>query len=108
MIFFSEHPDYDDNLLLNDVSLVQTASKIVFNEFTRPIALINRLIERGILQTSGWGDTDSTGRTPELLQYIDTEVISLEECNRLIPGIPSEDNICIVNPRLVGTCFGDS
>lgn len=69
----------------------------MFDEFTQPIPLINRLISSGTLQTSGWGDTDSTGRTPNELYYIDTKVISLDDCEALIPGLTSPDTICIIS-----------
>lgn len=52
------HQDYDANWISNDVSVVQTATVIVFTPNVQPIALGSEYLGAGVLATaSGWGQT---------------------------------------------------
>lgn len=95
-LIFSEHPLYDDDELINDVSVVQTRDEILFNNFAQPIALIDQLITSGTLRTSGWGDTSPSGSpTPNELRWLETDVVPLNECQRLLPGLTNPDTFCV-------------
>lgn len=55
---FIIHPDYNSTSLLNDVSVVQTATTILFTAYVQPIPLAAETIGGGVLAIgSGWGRT---------------------------------------------------
>lgn len=52
------HPDYNSTSISNDVSVVQTATTIIFTAHVQPIALGADFIGGGVLAIgSGWGRT---------------------------------------------------
>lgn len=52
------HPQYDEISITNDVSVIQTATPIIFTAFVQPIAVGADFIGGGLLATSaGWGQT---------------------------------------------------
>lgn len=55
---FIHHPDYNSTSISNDISVVQTATTIIFTENVQPIAMGADFIGGGVLaQASGWGRT---------------------------------------------------
>lgn len=90
------------------MSVVNLVSDIEFNAATQPIKLVDRLITSGTLWTSGWGRLSGTGSSPQELRWIETNVVPLDECKRILPGIPNDDTFCVFNERSIGVCFGDS
>jgi trypsin len=52
------HPQYNTNTLANDISLVQTASAMTFNNLAQPMGLASGYTGSGVTTTvSGWGQT---------------------------------------------------
>lgn len=82
------------------MSVVQTKVEIIFGDYVKPIALINRLVTAGQLHTSGWGDTGPSGETPNELQWITTDVVPYDECQRLI-GTLNPDTLCVYSKYLL-------
>lgn len=93
--FFSEHPQYDDRELVNDVTVVNTAVDIVYSATAQPIELVDRLVTSGALHISGWGRLSGTGSSPQELRWIVTNVVPLAECRNILPGIPNDDTFCV-------------
>lgn len=53
-----EHPDYDDDILENNIALIKTENALVFSESVAAIPLNSNQIGAGVsVQASGWGTT---------------------------------------------------
>jgi trypsin len=108
------HPLYNDRSLENDVSVVQTATVISFNNQVSAIALGSAQVGGGVLAVvSGWGHTNHGGSAPNQLQALITRTLTNADClNRLDihlgPGFLSVTNICTLLQFGQGTCQGDS
>lgn len=105
LIIFSQHPSYDKATLFNDISLVQTAVEIVFNQFTQAMPLINRDVTSGQLLASGWGRLEAPwGDIPDNLQYIDFRPVFFNDCIKDVPINP--DTFCAFSKLFLIDCFG--
>ncbi|XP_001662078.2 chymotrypsin-2 [Aedes aegypti] len=107
------HPSYNANTLANDVSLVQTASVIIFNNLAQTINLSATFINTasGAL-ASGWGQLGANAGIPNNLQWLSTSIITLADCrgrHSVANAARVFDNtICTLSPSGQGMCMGDS
>ena len=109
------HPNYDPNILSNDIALVKLPEKILFNEFIRPACLPPKSDSDetyvGQLTTPvgwGWSSDDATGITLDLNMVSDLPVIT-NACCQACFNIPINDDImCIDTSGGKGVCKGDS
>lgn len=73
--------------------MVQTTNNIVFNQFTQPIPVINRLVTSGELIASGWGRLEAPwGDVPDTLQYLEFRPVTYDDCIKDVPINP--DSYC--------------
>uniref|UniRef100_A0A336JXE7 CSON003704 protein n=1 Tax=Culicoides sonorensis TaxID=179676 RepID=A0A336JXE7_CULSO len=82
------HPNYNSNLLTNDIGLVQTSTTISFTTTVQPIALGSTSVGGGVTAVaSGWGNTYTGGGAPTTLQYLNVSLkkISLNYMTYLKP-----------------------
>ncbi|XP_062559149.1 chymotrypsin-2-like [Armigeres subalbatus] len=107
------HGSYNANTLANDVSLVQTASVITFNNLAQPIGLSATFINTasGAL-ASGWGQLGANSGIPNNLQWLSTSIITLADCRNRhsVANRASvfDNTICTLSPSGQGMCMGDS
>lgn len=62
------HPEWDPNLFIHDIALVQTVEQIVFSATVRPIPVSRQFTIAGRAVTSGWGRTNVSFR----MSYLNT------------------------------------
>ncbi|XP_070507804.1 chymotrypsin-2-like [Chironomus tepperi] len=112
----------------NDIGLIKTTIPIIFNEFVQPVSINRRRILRttpGIIAGFGMYFKNITVYPDEMvmsenLQYAEMRILSHFECDirtniinfldetYMAPVIHMKSNICTVEPKGVGICFGDS
>nr|AAV84209.1 chymotrypsin [Culicoides sonorensis] len=108
------HPNYNSNLLTNDIGLVQTSTTISFTTTVQPIALGSTSVGGGVTAVaSGWGNTYTGGGAPTTLQYLNVRTITNTECKNLHSATGNSalvyDNvICTYLSSGKGMCNGDS
>lgn len=107
------HPSYNSLTLANDISLVRTASPMVFNDNVKAIPLGRTHIGSGVpAVATGWGQTSNPGSAPNNLQFLNLQTITNAECrnrhNILDKFLINGNNICTTSPAGQGTCMGDS
>ncbi|KAH8302670.1 hypothetical protein KR044_009338, partial [Drosophila immigrans] len=106
------HPHWDASRKINDIALFVMPSKIQFNAYIQPARLPDprQSYENTHGVVSGWGATNCA--KTDILQYAYVDVLSHDECTKLIyqinPGrIIPESYICL-KPSGRSTCKGDS
>jgi hypothetical protein len=109
------------------IGLIKTAVRIIFNDFVQPVPINRRRIIRttpGIVAGFGMYFNNITA-PPEVivvsdsLQYAQMRILSHLECDLranivnfldksfLAPVIHMKSNICTVEPKGVGICYGE-
>ncbi|XP_055626853.1 chymotrypsin-2-like [Toxorhynchites rutilus septentrionalis] len=106
------HHSFNYNSLENDISLVQTTAPIVFNELVQPIGLAANIISTAAgAVTSGWGRLGSNAIVPDNLQWLSTNIITLEDCRNRHSAINAafvfNNTVCTLSPVGQGMCTGD-
>lgn len=107
------HPQYDPQMLYNDVSLIRLTKTIEFNEFIQPIQLPGSeiLYERfagEIATVSGWGRTsDSSGAMSSVLRFTLNMIKRNEECEAIFGHFVIKSTLCTVTRETrSGICNG--
>jgi secreted trypsin-like serine protease len=107
------HPNYNHNVLVDDVSVIQTSTDITFNANVQPIALGSAFVGGGVRAVaSGWGSTVTGGPAPNNLQYITLTTLNNADCLNRVGWsnrefVP-ESKICTLTQAGEGICQGDS
>jgi hypothetical protein len=107
------HPQYNDDTLANDISVVLTQTPIIFNDLVSPIALGSVFVDGGVMTTaSGWGQTSHPGNLALNLQFVEKPTLSLTECrdrhSEANRQFVFDNTICTFFRQGVGMCMGDS
>lgn len=106
------HENYSSSDIQNDVAILKLDTSIQFNDKVQLIKLENSHtdVERNVT-LCGWGTKKLGGSTPNELQYIELQTITVNECiqkhdENSPPVIDSE--ICSFTEEGQGACHGDS
>ncbi|XP_055622119.1 chymotrypsin-2-like [Toxorhynchites rutilus septentrionalis] len=109
------HGQYNSNTMTNDVSVVQTASTITFNNMVQSIPLGSANINTASgAVISGWGQLGANVGIPNNLQFLRKNIIiiiSLADCRSRHGGNAAfvhANTICSLAPAGQGICMGDS
>jgi len=106
-----DHPQYDDQTMDNDMSLLKVRSQIVYGQTISPVCLpfayANDDFSGTTVSASGWGTTSQGGQVSNQLREVDLPVLTTEQCSRYYPGQITENMICTYQPGK-DTCQGDS
>ncbi|XP_058128377.1 chymotrypsin-1-like [Anopheles ziemanni] len=107
------HPEYNDDTLAHDINLVRVSPYITYSAAVQPMPIAAHYAESGEGVISGWGALEAGGDSPNHLQFVNTEIISFEECADMLGFnrrniVLSPNSICIINPEGQGMCQGDS
>lgn len=94
----------------NDIALARVDKKFEFSPKVQPISFSkNEVPENAVLTLTGFGQTGNDKEVSDILQTIDVERISIEECN--LPTDPlvfGEGHLCTFNEFAEqGVCYGD-
>lgn len=76
------HPRFKSSARYYDIALVRMSIRITFNQFMRPACLpetYNTVVHNAI--ASGWGRTDYSGSTSQVLMKVVLELFTEDECN---------------------------
>jgi len=107
------HPEYASSSLRNDVSLVQTATPIVFTANVQAIPLASAHTGGGANSiASGWGQTTHPGSAPTILQHITVNTLTNADCQSRLGLLNAarifDSTICTFTRVDEGMCMGDS
>ncbi|XP_059622535.1 trypsin-3-like [Phlebotomus argentipes] len=107
------HPNFDDFSLAFDVSVLQTATTIAFNNLIQPIALGSEHIGGGITAVvSGWGMTSSPGSLANELQFVHVQTWTNTACRNILGSDREwwvfDHKICAGGVQGQGVCSADS
>jgi len=104
------HPDYKDQSLESDYSILRLANPVPFTKKVSPACLPADLSATyaGVLATTtGWGDLTDGGSSPDVLQEVDVTVMTNDKCKSAYPGQITSNMICATDPGK-DSCQGDS
>ncbi|CAG7785694.1 unnamed protein product [Allacma fusca] len=83
---FEPHPDYDDDLICNDVSVITLSRPVVFNDKVKPLRLARPGVnpEGQLCVNTGWGNRNPIGEViyPDVLQAVNLTIINQKDCER--------------------------
>ncbi|XP_058128378.1 chymotrypsin-2-like [Anopheles ziemanni] len=107
------HPNFSDVTGEHDINLVKVSPYITYNAAVQPMPIAAHYAESGPAVVSGWGHLVTGGPSPNHLQFLNTEIISFEDCYDAYYGDPHSfeifnTTICTTNPAGQGACQGDS
>ncbi|XP_022228117.2 trypsin delta-like [Drosophila obscura] len=97
------------SLVKNDIAVLRLSEPLIFNDRVQSIPLAEEEPEaRSVARSTGWGCKDSEILFPEILQSVETPILSKEKCQtyRQMVGL-REDIICAGACRK-SVCSGDS
>ncbi|KAJ3648510.1 hypothetical protein Zmor_020308 [Zophobas morio] len=98
IIDFVQHPLYNINTQENDIAVVATSRRILFNSAVGPVCLpfkynsYNFLWE--MVAALGWGFTDFSGNKANTLQEADLYIVSNQDCDNALPENIQTTQIC--------------
>ncbi|XP_061471258.1 transmembrane protease serine 12-like [Rhineura floridana] len=108
------HSDFNKDTFENDVALFKTVDSIKFNEYIQPICLPDtplHVADDTPCYISGWGKTLEKGRSRDVLQEAEVDIIPIQLCNRYdwYGGVIKEEMLCAGSEGGgVDSCQGDS
>merc|ERR1719423_589765 len=106
----TDHPDYNDNTLDNDYSILTLAQPVKFSTTVAPACLPadNSKDFAGEMATvSGWGTLSSGGNQPTVLNEVDVTVQSNAQCQTAYGNSITSNMICAADAGK-DACQGDS
>lgn len=75
---------YNNTHLYNDIGLLKTSEKIIFNKNVQPIKLSPRYIDKNEQAVAcGFGDTENG--PPKVLLYVDLKTLNYQTCKEQLP-----------------------
>lgn len=78
------HPNYDEDTVANDISLIQLEEPVMFSETIQPICLpkSNEVFKaKTICIAAGWGAESEGGSSSGKLMQVELPIIDFKECN---------------------------
>ncbi|GAB0087325.1 hypothetical protein DMENIID0001_016210 [Sergentomyia squamirostris] len=107
------HPNFNFNLMTNDVALILVTTPFFWTDNIQPISLGDSMIQGGVTATlMGWGWTTNPGSSADVLQWLPTSTTTQDDCrsrHTLAQRAFIHDNtICSSNSFGQGICMGDT
>ncbi|XP_076175096.1 venom serine protease 34 [Ptiloglossa arizonensis] len=91
------HPKYDSKIFLNDIAVIEVKQKMIFSNEVGPACLPFQhspdTFGGSYVDILGWGTTEYTGPTADVLQKVTVSVITNLECSKTYNQLTS-DNLC--------------
>jgi len=111
-----QHPNYDDENIFSDISILRLPEELTYSENIRPICLPNRFMMQQtnvgdtVVRVSGWGIQSDDAKTisPVLQHTQETTVMSNANCRQLFRDLISGNQICMNTTPRNSACKGDS
>lgn len=106
------HPQYDENMYLNDIAIVTIDGLITFNKYIGPTCLPFQHNKDSFagnrVKLLGWGTQSLAGVTSNVLQYTDVSVITKTNCNMKYPNKNIDDTQLCTYAQDRDSCQMDS
>ncbi|XP_061667151.1 serine protease 33-like isoform X2 [Syngnathoides biaculeatus] len=110
------HPDYDNETLQNDVTLMRLSSPLVFSDYIRPVCMASNssAFNNGTrCWGTGWGrlSADEPNEAFERLQEVEIPIIGNRQCAcsyTLVENVNVTSNMICAGEENRGICQGDS
>jgi len=108
-----QHPNYNEDTVTHDISIIRLDDKLEFNDAIRPICLpnrqfINQFFVNEAVNVTGWGITgDRAGISPEL-QVTNVTVMNNGQCRQVFRDILTGNQVCTKTTPTNSPCRGDS
>lgn len=113
--YYIIHPDYDPQMLYNDLAILILPRSVVFTDFIQPIQLpeyelMGKSFKGENATVSGWGRTsDGSGATSPVLRYTQNEVKSNDACYAIFGNFVIDSTLCaITRDTQSGICNGEN
>lgn len=107
------HEKYNYSNSENDIALIELVLPIQFNEKIQPIVYETEEVgadAQAVL--CGWGDLKYGGSRPDILQFVNLETLSNQECQNAYGHLPIppifNSQVCTFTRFGEGSCHGDS
>ncbi|CRL05174.1 CLUMA_CG018012, isoform A [Clunio marinus] len=112
---FIAHEDYRRSSFYNDIALIKMAQRVDFTKYIRPACLWQTInINTTKTIATGWGYTETAGRSSNELMKVELNIINNIQCNRYFTesklgrGIINSQVCAGVLSGSKDTCNGDS
>ncbi|XP_076766920.1 uncharacterized protein LOC143433467 [Xylocopa sonorina] len=104
------HPDYNGKTKVNnDIGVIKLASPISYNNFQKAVPLASaRPPVHSKATVSAWGKVSTNGQVSNSLQYLNLNIIDLNQCRKYHELEINNSAICTFNGVGTGLCNGDS
>ncbi|GBP41777.1 Chymotrypsin BI [Eumeta japonica] len=106
------HPNWNPNLIQNDVAIIYLPSAVSFSNVIQPIALppSEETFAGETAIASGFGLTSDGGSisSNQFLSHVSLNIITNSVCSFAFPLIVQDSNICTSGVGGTSTCSGDS
>lgn len=105
-----KHEEFSLNPVRNDIGLIKLKKNITFTNNIKPIRISDQFIADKLMTVScGWGFSNNSNQSPEILQYLEQTTITNDECaEKVNSNNLYENNLCAFDKKGVGMCNGDS
>ncbi|XP_069989202.1 uncharacterized protein [Penaeus vannamei] len=109
---FIDHPGYDSSTYANDIALVELPQPLNYatDAKIQPICLglEEDIPFGGKAVASGWGDLSFEGLSPDVLQEVELDIITINECQQKESLPPDTNSVVCALTLYKDTCQGDS
>nr|XP_027219510.1 serine proteinase stubble-like [Penaeus vannamei] len=109
---FIDHPGYDSNTNANDIALVELPQPLNYatDANIQPICLglQEDIPFGGKAVASGWGTLSFGGSSPDVLQEVELDIITIDECQQKASLPPDTNSVVCALTLYKDTCQGDS
>ncbi|ROT81182.1 protease [Penaeus vannamei] len=109
---FIDHPGYDSSTYANDIALVELPQSLNYATDTKIQPICLGLEEDipfgGKAVASGWGDLSFEGSSPDVLQEVELDIITINECQQKESLPPDTNSVVCALTLYKDTCQGDS
>ncbi|XP_062055929.1 serine protease 44-like [Lepus europaeus] len=112
------HQNFSFKTLTHDIALALLAYSVNFSSYIQPVCLPEKSVEVKTgtpCWVTGWGQLSERGRSPQLLQELEQDIVLYEECNAEFQKVfgssrdyVGEGVICSYRPQRHSPCQGDS
>ncbi|KAL3270796.1 hypothetical protein HHI36_021319 [Cryptolaemus montrouzieri] len=110
---YTIHPDWNPELLINDIALIKLPKPVKIGLSKRTVRLPkddkkNYAGQKGIV--SGWGITKYNQTISNVLEYAKSIILSNEECKKIHPfdRVIQDTHLCLSGAGRISSCQGDS
>ncbi|ROT71663.1 hypothetical protein C7M84_009999 [Penaeus vannamei] len=109
---FIDHPGYDSSTKANDIALVELPQPLNYasDANIQPICLglEEDIPFGGKAVASGWGALSFGGSSPDVLQEVELDIITIDECQQKASLPPDTNSVVCALTLYKDTCQGDS